>query len=94
MVGQRSRWALVSISGRLAALLPQRSGLPVVPLSVVVGTDVSVVLVPYAGFAQVLGVAASGVMKRVFNSWHAAVAKEVTNGLKRSGRIKLSRNGP
>lgn len=87
MVAQRqgSREPLVSISGRLAALLPQRSGLPVVPLSVVVGTDVSVVLVSYAGFAQVLGVVASGVMEWVFNSWYAAVAKEVTNGWKRAG---------
>lgn len=60
-------------------MLPQRSGLPVVPLSVVVGTDVPVILVPYAGFAQVLGVVASGVVERVFNARHAAVAEEVAD---------------
>lgn len=67
---------LVSIGG---GLVPQRAGLPVVPLSVVVGTDVPVVLVPYAGFTQVLGVVASGVMERVFNARHAAVAEEVAD---------------
>lgn len=60
-------------------LLPQRPRLSVVPLPVVVDTDVSVVLISYAGFAQVLRVVASGVMLGVFNTWHTAVAKEVAN---------------
>lgn len=49
------------------------------PLSVVVGTDVSVVLVSYAGLAQVLGVVASGVVLGVLDSWHAAITKEVSD---------------
>lgn len=68
------------------AFSPQRAGLPVVPLSVVVGADVSVVLVPYAGFTQVLGVVASGVVERVFNARHTAVAKEVADSLKEVGK--------
>lgn len=60
-------------------MVPQRSGLPVVPLPVVVGTDVPVVLVPDAGFTQVLGVVASGVMEGVFNAGHTAVAEEVAD---------------
>lgn len=49
------------------------------PLPVVVGTDVPVVLVPDAGFTQVLGVVASGVMEGVFNAGHTAVAEEVAD---------------
>lgn len=72
-------------------MLPQRPGLPVVPLSVVVDTDVSIILVPYAGFAQVLGVVASGIVESLLHSRHTAVAEEVTNGWgKKSGRIKLT----
>lgn len=61
-------------------LLPQRPCLSIVPLPVVVGTDVSVVLVSYAGFAQVLGVVASGVVLGVLNARHTAVTKEVAHG--------------
>lgn len=50
-------------------LIPERPCLSVVPLSVVAGTDVPVVLVSYAGLAQVLGVVASGVVHGVLNAW-------------------------
>lgn len=61
-------------------LLPQRPCFSIVPLSVVVGTNVPVVLVSDAGFAQVPGVVASGVVLGVLNARHAAVTKEVANG--------------
>lgn len=60
--------------------VPQGSCFPVVPLSVVVGTDVSVVLVSYTGLAQVLGVVASRVVLDVLHARHAAVTKEVADG--------------
>lgn len=50
------------------------------PLSVVVGTDVSVVLVPYAGLAEVLRVVASGVVLGVLHARHTAVTEEVPHG--------------
>lgn len=49
------------------------------PLSVVVGTDVSVVLVADTGLAQVPGVVPSGVVLRVLNARHTAVTKEVAD---------------
>ena len=60
--------------------LPQRPGLSVVPLSVVVGADVSVVLVSDTGLAQVLGVVAPGIVLGVLNTWHTAVTKELADG--------------
>lgn len=71
---------LGAISVLFPTLIPQRPRLPVVPLSVVAGTDVPVVLVAYAGLAQVLGVVASGVVLGVLNARHTAVTKEVANG--------------
>ncbi len=71
---------LGAISLIFLMLLPQRSGLSIVPLSVVAGTDMSVVLVSYAGLTQVLGVVASGVVLWVLNTRHTAVTKEVANG--------------
>lgn len=61
-------------------LLPQRSCLSIVPLSVVIGADVSVVLVSYAGLAKVLGVGSFGVVLGVLHARHTAITKEVANG--------------
>lgn len=61
------------------------------PLSVVVGTDVSVILVSNAGFTQVLRVVASGVMLGVLNARHTAVTKEVANGW--WARQRISKRG-
>ena len=57
--------------------VPQRPCLSVVSLSVIVDTDVSVVLVSDAGLTQVLGVVAPGVMLCLLDPWHAAIAKEL-----------------
>lgn len=47
------------------------------PLSVVVGTDVSVVFVSYTGLAEVLWIVASGIVLGILNPRHAAIAEEV-----------------
>lgn len=73
--------------------LPQRSRLSVVPLPVVVGTDVSVVLVADTGLAQVPGVVPSGVVLRVLNARHTAVAKEVADGCGKRQRGSERNNG-
>lgn len=74
------------ISVLFPMLSPQRPRLAVVPLSVVVGADVPVVLVSYAGLAQVLGVVASGVVLGVLNARHTAVAEEVADGWRKKDK--------
>ena len=61
------------------SVVPQGPRLSVVSLSVVAGTDVSVVLISYTGLAQVLGVVSSGVVSGVFDARYTAVAKEVSD---------------
>lgn len=46
----------------------------------VVGTDVSVVVVSYAGFTQVFWVIAFGVVLGVLHTGHTAVTEEVPHG--------------
>lgn len=63
------------------------------PLSVVAGTDVTVVLVADTGLAQVPGVVPSGVVLRVLHARHTAVTKEVANGCGKRQRGSEMNNG-
>lgn len=61
-------------------------------LPVIVGTDVSVVLVSYTCLTEVLRVVASGIMQRILNAGHTAVTKEVPHRWQekwRTSRLKL-----
>lgn len=59
--------------------VPESSCLAVVPLPRIVGTDVPVVLITYAGLTKVSGIVSFGVMFHVFCPWNTAIAEEISH---------------
>lgn len=61
------------------------------PFTRIVGADVPVVLITYAGLAKVSGIVAFGVMLWIFGPWDTAIAEEISH---RYGRrcVKVSKH--